>query len=139
MAGTCLSTPAIALRAAAKYDPLFVWGTGEQCRDFVHIDDCIDCIELAIEQIEDGTAVNIGSGVPTSFLDLAALMADIVGYKPRIEGRSGKPTGVANRYCNPDFAKDLLGFYPSVSLRDGMERVIEVAKLRIYNGIEIPD
>ncbi len=132
-------TPAIAMRAAAKYDPLFVWGTGEQCRDFVHIDDCINCIELAIEQIEDGTAVNIGTGVPTSFLELASLMADIVGYKPKVEGRSGKPVGVSNRYCDPGFAKELLGFYPEISLRDGMIRVIDVAKIRVSSGMEIPE
>jgi UDP-glucose 4-epimerase len=132
-------TPAIALRAAAQLDPLFVWGTGEQCRDFVHIDDCIECIELAIEKIEDGTAVNIGSGISTSFLQLAALMADIVGYKPAVEGRSGKPVGVANRYCDPTFAKELLGFYPKISIREGMTRVIEVAKKRIESGLPIPD
>jgi nucleoside-diphosphate-sugar epimerase len=132
-------TPAIALRAAAKYDPLFVWGTGEQSRDFVHIEDCIDCIELAIEQIEDGTAVNIGTGIATSFLELAALMADIVGYNPKIEGRAGKPVGVANRYCDPSFAKELLGFYPKISLREGMSRVIDIAKKRIETGIEVPE
>ena len=131
-------TPAIAMRAAAKYDPLFVWGTGEQCRDFVHIDDCIDCIELAIEQIEDGTAVNIGSGVATSFLELAGLMAGIVGYNPKIEGRSGKPVGVAKRYCDPSFAKELLGFYPKINLPEGMSRVIQVAQKRINEGMDVP-
>ncbi|MFM9943619.1 MAG: NAD-dependent epimerase/dehydratase family protein, partial [Bacteroidia bacterium] len=131
-------TPAIAMRAAAKFDPLFVWGTGEQCRDFVHIEDCINCIELAIEQIEDGTAVNIGSGIPTSFLELASLMADIVGYKPKVEGRSGKPVGVSNRYCDPTFAKKLLGFYPEISLREGMSRVIKVAEKRVAEGMEVP-
>jgi len=132
-------TPAIAMRAAAKIDPLYVWGTGEQSRDFVHIEDCITCMILAIEKIKDGTAVNIGTGKATSFLELAALMADIVGYKPLIEGRSGKPVGVANRFCNPDFTRELLGFYPQISLRDGMSRVIEVAKKRVDSGMEIPE
>lgn len=132
-------TPAIALRAAAKLDPLYVWGTGEQSRDFVHIEDCINCIELAIETIEDGTAVNIGSGTATSFLELAALMADIVGYHPKIAGRAGRPVGVASRYSDPDFAKELLGFYPEISLREGMSRVINVAKERIGKGVVIPE
>lgn len=132
-------TPAIAMRAAAKYDPLFVWGTGEQCRDFVHINDCINCIELAIENIEDGTAVNIGSGIATSFLDLARLMANIVGYKPKVEGRSGKPVGVANRYCDPEYALERLGFSPSIDLIEGMTRVIDVAKQRVESGMVIPD
>lgn len=132
-------TPAIAMRAAAKMDPLYVWGTGEQSRDFVHIDDCITCMILATEKISDGTAVNIGTGKATSFLELAALMADIVGYDPKVEGRSGRPVGVANRFCNPDFTRQLLGFYPEITLRDGMSRVIEVAKKRVQQGVAIPE
>lgn len=130
--------PAIAMRAAAMFDPLYVWGTGEQCRDFVHIDDCIQCMILAIENISDGTGVNIGSGIPTSFLELAALFADIVGYQPAISGRSGKPVGVAKRYCDPNFTKELLGFYPSISLREGMTRVVKVANKRVESGVSIP-
>ncbi|MBM3417562.1 MAG: NAD-dependent epimerase/dehydratase family protein [Bacteroidetes bacterium] len=131
--------PAIALRAAAMHNPLFVWGTGEQSRDFVHIDDCIRCIELAIENIEDGTAVNIGSGIATSFLQLAALMAKIVGYNPKIVGRSGKPVGVASRYSDPSFTYEKLGFKTEISIEEGMSRVIEVARQRIQNGIQIPE
>lgn len=132
-------TPAIALRAAAMYNPLFVWGTGEQSRDFVHIEDCIRCIELAIENIEDGTAVNIGSGVATSFLQLASLMANIVGYNPKVVGRSGKPVGVASRYADPSFAHEKLGFKPEITIEEGMSRVIEIAKKRIEEGIQIPE
>jgi len=49
--------PAIAARAARKEDPFEVWGTGKQGRDFVHIDDCIDCILLAMDNIHDGSAI----------------------------------------------------------------------------------
>ncbi len=132
-------TPAIAMRAAAKLKPLYVWGTGEQSRDFVHIDDCVTCMMLAIEKISDGTAVNIGTGKPTSFLELAALMADIVGYETDVVGRAGKPVGVSSRYCNPDFTRERLGFYPSISIREGMTRVLEVAKKRVEAGAEIPE
>ncbi|MBL7860718.1 MAG: NAD-dependent epimerase/dehydratase family protein [Cyclobacteriaceae bacterium] len=131
--------PAIAMRAAAKYDPLYVWGTGEQCRDFVHIEDCITCMLLAIENIKDGSAVNIGSGVATSFLELATLMGDIAGYKPKVKGKAGMPVGVAKRYCDPEYTREKLGFYPTISLREGMTRVVEVAGKRIEIGVPIPE
>lgn len=131
--------PAIAMRAAAKYDPLYVWGTGEQCRDFVHIEDCITCMLLAIENIKDGSAVNIGSGVATSFLELAALMGDIAGYKPKVNGKAGMPVGVAKRFCDPEYTREKLGFYPTISLRDGMTRVVQIAKKRIEIGVAIPE
>ncbi len=131
--------PAIAMRAAAKYDPLYVWGTGEQSRDFVHIEDCITCMILAIEKIVDGTGVNIGSGVATSFLELAALFADILGYKPEVTGLAGKPVGVAKRFCDPSSAKEKLDFYPTISIREGMRRVLQVATQRISDGMPIPE
>ena len=130
--------PAIAMRAAAQYDPLYVWGTGEQARDFVHIDDCIEALELAIMNIEDGSGINIGSGVATSFLELASLMADIVGYQPQVTGLAGKPVGVARRFCDPSEMKKKLNFYPKISLREGMTRVIKVAQNRVSQGMEIP-
>ncbi|MFN5370959.1 MAG: NAD-dependent epimerase/dehydratase family protein, partial [Bacteroidia bacterium] len=43
--------PAIAARAAKKEEPFEVWGSGYQGRDFVHIDDVIDCILLAMDHI----------------------------------------------------------------------------------------
>jgi nucleoside-diphosphate-sugar epimerase len=131
--------PAIALRAAAQRDPLYVWGTGEQTRDFIHIDDCVEAMERAITCIEDGSAVNIGSGKPTTFLELAALMAEIVGYSPRICGKVGRPVGVAQRYCEPTLLREMLGFVPRISLREGMSRVVAVAKERLSDGIEIPE
>ena len=131
--------PAIALRAAARQDPLFVWGTGEQARDFIHIDDCVQAMEQAITTISDGSAVNLGSGQPTSFLQLAALFANIEGYQPKVMGKAGKPVGVAKRFCNPTIMQERLGFRPAISLREGMSRVINVAHKRLDAGVEVPD
>jgi nucleoside-diphosphate-sugar epimerase len=65
-------TPAIAFRVARGDDPVVVWGTGEQGRDFVHIEDCITAMMRAIDRIHDGSAVNISTGQLTTFLEVAA-------------------------------------------------------------------
>jgi nucleoside-diphosphate-sugar epimerase len=131
-------TPAIALRAAARQDPLYVWGTGEQVRDFIHIDDCVDAMERAILRIEDGSAVNIGSGIPTSFLELARLFAELEGYHPVVTGLKGKPVGVAKRYCDPAIMRERLGFSPRISLREGMAKVLAKAHERLVAGVKPP-
>ncbi|RMG17752.1 MAG: NAD(P)-dependent oxidoreductase, partial [Bacteroidetes bacterium] len=77
--------PAIAARAAAREDPFEVWGTGKQGRDFVHIDDCIDCMRFALDHISDGRAINIGSGRITTFLEIIELFTEFAGYKPTIK------------------------------------------------------
>lgn len=119
--------PAIAARAANKEEPFEVWGSGMQGRDFVHIDDVLDCTLLAMEKITDGTAINIGQGQLTTFLDLIDIFTDFAGYKPEIKPLLDKPVGVHSRYCNMDWVKENLGWEPKISIREGMKRVYEKA------------
>ena len=120
--------PSIARRAAQKEDPLIIWGSGNQGRDFVHIDDCIDAMMLALENISDGRAVNIGSGELTTFKQVARLFADLSGYNPQIEAQEDKPAGVHARYADPRLTKELLGFEPKISLEEGFGRVLAAVK-----------
>jgi UDP-glucose 4-epimerase len=119
--------PAIAARAAAKEDPFEVWGTGKQGRDFVHIDDCIDCILYAMDRIKDGSGINIGSGKVTSFLEIIDIFTDFAGYKPSIKTLLDKPVGVHARYANMDYVFNELGWKPKIGLREGMRRVYDQA------------
>jgi nucleoside-diphosphate-sugar epimerase len=120
--------PAIAARAARKEDPFEVWGSGHQARDFVHIDDCVDCILLALDKIQDGSAVNIGSGKLTSFRDIIALMTGFAGYTPTIKPLLNKPVGVHARYADTSHSRARLGWQPRISLEEGMRRVYDAAK-----------
>lgn len=123
--------PAIAERVARREDPLTIWGAGDQGRDFVHIEDCIDAMLLAIERIGDGSAVNIGSGRLTAFKDVAQLLAVIAGYSPRIQPLLDKPVGVSKRYADTTRSKELLEWSPRISLEDGLRRVYEVRTKRL--------
>jgi UDP-glucose 4-epimerase len=123
--------PAIALRVAKKEDPMTVWGSGKQGRDFVHIDDVIDCIHLAMDHIQDGSAINIGMGKLTSFLEIIDVLTDIAGYKPGIKPLLDKPVGVHSRYSNMDFVKNTLGWEARISVREGMERMYKKALQRL--------
>jgi UDP-glucose 4-epimerase len=120
--------PAIARRAALKENPFEVWGSGKQGRDFVHIDDCIDCIMMAMDNISDGSAINIGSGRLTSFLDIIELMTKFAGYKPTIKPLLDKPVGVHSRYSDMSYVENQFNWKPKVSLEEGMHRVYEAAK-----------
>ena len=118
---------AIAARAAKKEDPFEVWGSGKQGRDFVHIDDVIDCIQMAMNNIKDGTAINIGSGKLTSFLEIIDLFTEFAGYKPTVKPLLDKPVGVHSRYANMTYVNNTYGWYPKISTREGMRRVYEAA------------
>ncbi|MDZ4847135.1 MAG: NAD-dependent epimerase/dehydratase family protein [Chitinophagales bacterium] len=119
--------PSIAARAARKDDPFEVWGSGKQGRDFVHIDDCVDAIFLALDNIKDGSAINIGSGRLNSFLEIIELFCKFAGYKPTIKPLLDKPVGVSKRHSDMTYVNNTFGWKPKVSLEEGMRRVYEQA------------
>jgi nucleoside-diphosphate-sugar epimerase len=128
---TTYPIPAIASRAAAREDPLVVWGSGRQSRDFVHIDDCVVAMRRAIELIDDGSGVNIGSGRATSFLEVAATYARLAGYEPEIRGTGEGPVGVHARYADVETARERLDWQPTISLEEGLGRVLAVQESRL--------
>ncbi len=74
-----------------------VWGTGDQMRDFIHISDCVAGVLSSMTSIDDGSAVNLSTGIFTSFKDFVRTAADIVGYSPEVTGTSDRPEGVFAR------------------------------------------
>lgn len=124
--------PSLARRAALKENPFEVWGSGLQGRDFVHIDDVIDCIQLAMNHISDGKAINIGMGKLTTFLEIIELMTSFANYKPEIKPLLDKPVGVHSRYCDMTWVNENLGWNARISVAEGMRRVYDAA-LNKYN------
>lgn len=115
--------PALMRRIVDRETPIQVWGDGTQMRDFVYIEDCIDCILNTYERIDDASPLNIGSGTPTSFLDLIKLASEIAGLEYQVKPMSDKPVGVYARYADT-VKQTAFGFRPRTTLRDGLGRVI---------------
>jgi len=123
--------PAIAYRVARGDDPVTVWGTGEQGRDFVHIEDCITAMLRAVDLIADGGAVNIGTGQLTTFLEVAALLVALDGRNAGVRPLIGKPVGVQSRYCDPTRSRAILNWRPELTLEQGMAEVLAAAHQRV--------
>lgn len=124
--------PAIAKRAVLKENPFDVWGTGEQGRDFVHIEDCVDLMFLALNKYGDARSYNIGWGKLTSFLELIGLFTSFAGYTPKINKLLDKPVGVNSRFCSIKKAQIELDWKPKISIEEGMKRVYDY----IFNSIK---
>ncbi len=104
-------------RALEKSDPFEVWGPGTQTRDFIHMTDVVNAVMTAVEQGITGP-INLGTGRATSFMELAQMSMDAVGYKGEIVTRPDKPVGCMHRVS--DNTK-LLSFYtPKITLEAGI-------------------
>jgi len=122
--------PSIALRAAKRENPLTVWGSGLQGRDFVHIEDCIEAALRILAAVSDGGAVNIGSGKLMNFREVARLFARLEGYEAEIKPLEDKPVGVHSRYADIGHMKRTLDWEPTISVEEGFRRVLRVAHER---------
>jgi len=117
---------ALIAKAFVRMDPYVIWGTGEQDRNFTYVQDIVDALILASENIEDGSAVNAGRADRITLNQAAQLVFDIVGWRPiHIEHDVSKPQGVASRAADLTRAKKTLGWEPAVSYKEGFKRTIE--------------
>jgi len=119
--------PSICKRAIGhKGQPtLSVWGTGEQMRDFIHIEDCVDGVLATMDKIDDGDAINLSTGIYTSFKQFARIAAEECGYEPEVIGLSDKPAGVFAR--GGDTAKQrAYGFSHKVVFREGIRMALDL-------------
>lgn len=118
--------PSIARRVARHEDPLTIWGSGQQSRDFVHADDLIGATIARLDAgVEGYQSMNIASGSPTTFNEVARTLAELEGYQPTIVNDASKPEGVHTRYGG---TAEMARYYtPTVGLREGLSRVLRYA------------
>ena len=121
------------VRKAIRYpdEPFVVWGSGAQGRAFVHVDEVVDAVLLAMEKGHGHGVIQIGPDVCTSIREIAETVVDISGKDIDIEYDTSKPEGDRGRCADYSKARDVLGWEPSVSLRDGLEGLYKWIEERI--------
>ncbi|MCB0915758.1 MAG: GDP-L-fucose synthase [Actinobacteria bacterium] len=100
-------------------DPVTLWGTGTPRREFLHTDDVASAVVHLLGHYDDPETINIGTGTDVTIAELAATIADVVGYEGEVRWDTGKPDGTPRKLL--DVSRLLaLGWRPQVSLRDGI-------------------
>lgn len=117
---------ALIAKAFVRMDPYEVWGTGEQDRNFTYVGDVVDGMIRAVERIEDGTAVNIGTAEHIKIMDAVQLIFELTGFKPkRIHFDKTKPVGIFSRAADLTRVRRLMDWEPTTPFRDGLQRTVE--------------
>ena len=99
-----------------------LWGTGSALREFLHVDDCADALVRLAQRYSGMEHVNVGSGREITMLDLARLVAKIVGFEGEIALDRAKPDGAPRKLMNSDKLR-ALGWRPTISLEEGIAAV----------------
>ena len=96
-----------------------IWGSGKPLREFMFSDDLAEACVFLMESYEDPQLINVGTGEEVSILDLAKLIAEIVGYEGKITFDSSKPDGTPRKLMDSS-RLHALGYKHKVSLREGI-------------------
>ncbi|CAN5189712.1 GDP-L-fucose synthase [soil metagenome] len=100
-------------------DEMMIWGSGSPRREFLHVDDCADALVHLMKTYSGDIHVNVGSGEDLTILELATLVAEVVGFHGRIVTDPSKPDGTPRKLMSADRLR-AKGWTPKVSLRDGI-------------------
>lgn len=106
-------------------DPFIVWGSGNQYRDFVYIDDIVNALLLVAEKGMNLGLIQIGSERATTIRELAETIIKISGKSISPVYDTSKPEGDRGRVAICERAHELLGWYSQMDLTTGLSATYE--------------
>lgn len=117
------------IRQAKNGEPLVIYGDGSQTRDFVHVRDICQAIELALDYEPTGAGdlvFQIGSGVETSLLQLVDQLSHIAqesGFQsPPVKFEHARPGEIRRNFSDIRRAQERLGYSPQIGVEEGLRR-----------------
>lgn len=111
-----------------------IWGSGEQTRSFMYIDDCLQGTQAIMRSENVTFPINLGSEEKVSINQLVDIVEDIAGVKLKRNYNLDAPKGVNGRNSENTIIRDLLDWEPSIPLRSGMERTYAWIHDQIKSG-----
>lgn len=102
-----------------KLPTVAIWGTGTPRREFLHVDDLAQACLHLLSQDNPPDWVNVGTGSDLEIIELARLIAEIVGYQGEVTNDPTKPDGTPRKLLNVDHLRDS-GWAPKIALTDGL-------------------
>jgi dTDP-glucose 4,6-dehydratase len=118
---------------ALRGEPLTVYGDGSQTRSFCYVDDLVDGIEKVLF-CDFQEPINLGNPDELTILEFAREILELSGSKSEIAFRPLPQDDPKVRQPDISRARQLLGWQPKVSRRDGLVRTLEHFKRKIARG-----
>jgi GDP-L-fucose synthase len=118
--------PALIRKVVERWDPLEVWGTGEDVRDAIYVEDMVEAIVTAVQTLDSHVALNIGLGKTYSVKEILSMLLELDGFEnARITYNTSKPTMIPIRCVDTSKAEAVMGFKAQTDLREGLAKTLE--------------
>ncbi len=103
-----------------------VYGDGTTSRDYTYIEDIVDGIFRSVDYVSNNKEVyeilNLGSNSPISLTEMINTISSVLEIEPKINRQPMQPGDVDRTYACIDKARELLGYSPSITFKEGIER-----------------
>jgi nucleoside-diphosphate-sugar epimerase len=122
-------------RKAINYpeEKFIVWGSGNQRRAFLYVDDVVDAIVATLDKGMNNGVIQIGPEKSHSIADIAERIARLSGKQIDIHFDPSKPEGDKDRTADSTKAREILGWQQKVSLDDGLQHTFTWASKYLKN------
>lgn len=109
------------IRHVQVNQPLIIYGDGHQTRDFIHVGDLCQAIVCALGADVGGEIFQIATGQETTVLELVKLLRNNFSDQAiQVEFAEARPGEIIRNYSNIEKAREILGFEPVISLKQGL-------------------
>jgi UDP-glucose 4-epimerase len=108
------------LRAAILGEPIYVYGDGEQTRDFTYVHDAVTATVAAAIQGVPSRVYNVGGGSRVTVNEVFAMIGRVSGRRPVIIVDAAQKGDMRHTYADTSRARSDLGFVPAVGLEEGL-------------------
>lgn len=111
----------------AKYNSLSsveIWGTGHARREFLFVEDLADALFFLMQNYDDESFINVGTGSDITIKQLAKEICKLTGFEGKIKYNVTKPDGMPRKLLDSSRLK-ALGFRPRVSFSEGLKQTID--------------
>lgn len=116
-----------------KEIPMF--GDGTTSRDYTYIDDIVDGIIKSCNYVVNNKNVyailNLGNSSPVSLKEMINTIGQVVGVEPKIKQLPMQPGDVDRTFADISKAKELIGYNPKTSFKEGIEKFVKWYKENI--------
>lgn len=118
--------PMLVHKVMSGMDPVVIWGSGRQRRNYMHARDCATILRRLVEANAAGQTVNVGFEDTVSMADLAAAIIEVTGTKVRTVFDTTKPEGRFVKSADSTRLRSIVGDAPpAINLREGLARMAD--------------
>ena len=110
------------VRMTLEGKPIPFFGDGSSRRDYTYVDDIVDGVVRSLDHCAGYEIYNLGESTTTSLSELVEMIGEVTGVEPILDRQPNQPGDVPITYADVSKAKRKLGYQPSTTVREGLER-----------------